>query len=136
MKHGLFTMLVFGTTAVPKFENDPEGEAFVAWFEALNEIALDLNYPYAAEPEYVGIRLAVDDEFFQDYWELPPLPCASLRCAVGPRQVVPAKVVKLPRAVSERLRAARSLWEKMRTASKESGHVLGPGKLLLVSDWD
>jgi hypothetical protein len=129
-------MLVFGTTALPKFLNDQYGEAFDKWFCELEKIVPDLDASNEAEPQYIGIRLAVDDEWLQDWWKLPSLPHSSLRCAVGPREVVLARVVELPRPVSERLRRARLFWEKLRTASKKCGHVLRRGRLLLVCDWD
>jgi len=131
MGQGLYTMIAYGTPSPPRFTNDPDGEAYCEWTELR-----DLHVAYEAEPGYLAIALAVDDEALQHQWQLPELPdCIGPK--PKPRTCVPAKVMgEVSPDFSRRVAVAEQQWLALQKELNDMGVALEDGRLLVVNDWN
>lgn len=127
MGQGLYTMLIYGTIDVPReaFEDD-------AVYDAITHRVVRSN---EARPLYLGIPLAVDDVFLQEWYRICAIPFHALNRHVGPRQVV--HVTLRDTSLNKQIVRASREWARVQTTIRRlTGKALGEGQLLLVSDWD
>ncbi len=130
MGQGLYRCAGWGCLNPPPFSFDNDNEQ-----PSLFDL---VETSYEAKPNYIMIPFAVDDEFLQASWNLPPLPD-------GLPHVKPRTAVAVPRCewwpdigkkgvwVSRRI---VQTWEMLRLVAKHRRLVLPEGEPIFVCDWD
>lgn len=125
MGQGLYNLLGWGVLEPPYPKDDDASEAL---FEEAYD--LGLRRSYEAEPDFLIVKLAVDDGFLQDWWKLPELSDDVLRCA--PRRARYAEdsiAFSVPDSAREKWQAGKLLFEK-------AGLTLPDARLVVINDWD
>lgn len=129
MGQGLYRMLGWGCLNPPDFD----------WDNHPSLLYDVVRMSYEAESYYLMIPMAIDDEWLQKAWNLPPLPKGGLP-HIEPRtaQVVPRcewwpDVEKTGVWVSGRI---VQTWEMFRQLAKVRGIELPDGQPIFVCDWD
>lgn len=125
MGQGLYNLLGFGVLNPPYLKDDDANET-------LFEEAFDLGVrrSYEAEPDFLVVKLAVDDGFLQDWWKLPELPDSVLRCAARKARYAEDSIAfPVPDA-------ARDLWQSAKLLFGRHGLTLPDARLVVINDWD
>lgn len=125
MGQGLYNMLGWGVLNPPYLKDD---EASDALFDEAYD--LNLHTAYECEPDFLVVRLAVDDGFLQEWWQLPELPESVLRCA--PRR---ARYAEAPDCFAPP-DDARETWQSAKVLFEKAGLTLPDARLVVINDWD
>lgn len=137
MGQGLYTMLGYGVIAKDDQLRTEDGDCLHDEI-IVNPLAELLDTAYEAEPQFLVLRLAVDDGFLQDWWKLPNLPHEALPGSVGSRQAkqIPVDESKLPGEIQAAVDLARDRWAVIDEAFRQHGVTLPEAGFILVNDWD
>jgi hypothetical protein len=97
-----------------------------------------LDTAYEARPDFLALRLAVDDACLQSWWKLPDLPHEAIGGSVGRREAkqIPLDESKLPGDLQSAIVLARDRWAVIDEAFRQHGITLPEPEFILVNDWD